>query len=85
MKNSSHQKFGSIYVINKNITTRVTNGAEIFHQCFNSEFYTPNPSVYFMVNVVDVLRNIHIDTLVSMNQYPEKISNIVRPIEKQVS
>ncbi|XP_060853305.1 uncharacterized protein LOC132931205 [Rhopalosiphum padi] len=32
--------------INANITTRTTNGAERFHQGFNSEFYSPNPSEY---------------------------------------
>ncbi|XP_050066333.1 uncharacterized protein LOC126555451 [Aphis gossypii] len=66
--------------INANITTRTTNGAERFHQGFNSEFYSPNPSVFM---VIDVLRNIHIDTVTRMNQYHKGIQNIIRPIEKQ--
>ncbi|KAE9538011.1 hypothetical protein AGLY_005983 [Aphis glycines] len=66
--------------INANITTRTTNGAERFHQGFNSEFYSPNPSVFM---VFDVLRNIHIDTVTRMNQYHKGIQNIIRPIEKQ--
>ncbi|XP_025190398.1 uncharacterized protein LOC112590993 [Melanaphis sacchari] len=47
---------------------------------FNSEFYSPNPSVFM---VIDVLRNIHIDTVTRMNQYHKGIQNIIRPIEKQ--
>jgi len=33
--------------------------------------------------VIDVLRNIHIDTVTRMNQYHKGIQNIIRPIEKQ--
>jgi len=65
--------------INENLTTRTTNGAEIFHQGFNSEFYTPNPSVFM---VIDVLRNINIDTVTRMNQYHNGVQNVVHPIEK---
>ncbi|XP_025421194.1 uncharacterized protein LOC112691252 [Sipha flava] len=69
-----------IHPIINEITTRTTNGAEKFHRGFNSEFYSPNPSVF---KVIDVLRNIHIDTLALMNQYLKGIPNIVRTIEKQ--
>jgi len=37
------------------------------------EFYTPNPSVYFVV--IDVLRNIHIDTLERMMYEPVPLGN----------
>ncbi|KAF0751142.1 Uncharacterized protein FWK35_00033838, partial [Aphis craccivora] len=33
--------------------------------------------------VIDVLRNIHIDTVTRMNQYHNGVQNVVRPIEKQ--
>jgi len=41
--------------MNENITTRTTNGAEKFHQWFNSEFYTPNPSVFMVIDVTKYL------------------------------
>ncbi|VVC28529.1 Hypothetical protein CINCED_3A011477 [Cinara cedri] len=45
-----------LHPINTNIKT--TNGAEIFHQGFNSEFYAPNPSVFMVIDVIEIFISI---------------------------
>jgi len=54
---------------------RTTNGPESFHSYYNSQFYTPHPNIF---QIIDVLKNFQVQTILKISSISNNKINIQR-------
>ena len=58
-----------------NNNPRTTNGVESFHRNYNSQFYSPHPNIYL---VIDTILQIQSESDLKLNSIKKSINNVQR-------